>query len=233
MKDFSIDIICVRDDFRRKPIPGKKNRRERQTVWLASRRFKKCRESGAMYDIIKGKKQENAGRGDVIMLKKLVLLVFFTVMVLSSTVLAKPSYYPYLDGDRNYINCAAHQGMEYYIVRDSVNIELCSDSECILSADIVNVKATSQEPPFNYLDEPEITKIATVYYRYEYDTEQMYVNTGEYFKDGYGRDSWLPLKYNPSWSEGGRFELAGDIAFYIAFGDGFYRESARFENINN
>ena len=103
------------------------------------------------------------------MLKKVFMFVLAVcaLVVSSNPVLAEPTYHPYLNGDRNYLNCGAHLGMQYYIVRDSINIESEDKSECIISVDIVNVEAESQRPPFKWHDEPVITKTSTLYFLYD------------------------------------------------------------------
>ncbi len=168
------------------------------------------------------------------MLKKAFFFVLAVMMIaLPSTVSAEPTYYPYLNGDRNYINCGAHMGIYYYVLRDSINIESCDEEECILSIDIADVETESQRPPIITHEEPIIRRVSTLYFLYDFDDKKMYVDTTDYFNGDHSEDKWYPLKYGASFAEGGNFEEAGSIAYHIVFGESFYGTAKRFEYINN
>ena len=163
----------------------------------------------------------------------LLMMIACALIVTSNIVCAVSRYYPYLNWDRNYLNCGEQHGMKYYIVRDSINVELYDDSKCVLSADIVDVETRSRRSPFKRHEGPVVIKTSTVYFLYDFDAEQMYVDTNNYFNDEYSKGKWHPLYYRPSWADGGRFELAGDIAYYIIYGEGFYRSEDQFGYIDN
>ncbi len=167
------------------------------------------------------------------MFKKAFFFVLVAMMIsLPSIVSAEPTYYPYLNGDRNYINCGAHMGIYYYVLRDSINIESCDEEECILSIDIADVEIESQRPPIVTHEEPIIRRVSTLYFLYDFNDKQMYVDATDYFNSDLYRDKWYPLKYGASFAKGGNFEEAGSIAYYIVFDESFYGNISRFEDIN-
>lgn len=162
-----------------------------------------------------------------------MMMIVCALIVTSNSVFAATRYYPYLNWDRNYISCDSHMGMKYYVLRDSVDIESCDESECILSIDIAKVEMESQQPPFKTHEEPIIRDVSTVYFLYDFDAEQMYVDTNDYFNDDLTTGKWYPLKYGASYAEGSTFEAAGNIAYHIVFGESFYGTANRYKHIDN
>ena len=86
------------------------------------------------------------------------------------------------------------------------------------------VEVKSQSPPFKVHEEPIIKRTETVYYLYDTENEKMY------YLDN---DEWRFLQPDASWVHGEKYVYAGDIAFYLVYGEGFYRSEDRFENIDN
>ncbi len=166
------------------------------------------------------------------MLKKIFLLVLTAMIILafllaicSSNALANSKYTPFLNGDPDYIHCAAHLGISYYVVRDSVEIESYTPAGTIISVDLLHVEVKGQSPPFEVHEEPIITRTETVYYLFDQENEKMY------YLDN---DEWRFLQPGvSSWAHGRKYVYAGDVVFYLIYGEGFYLSEDQFEDIDN
>lgn len=164
-----------------------------------------------MYDIIKGTRQAES-EGAIIMLKKIFVLLFVLgIANIIGFASAQPSYVvPYYNGDRNYIFCGYQGYNNFYVNRASVVIEKDEYPEYIISVDLMEVKFSKNDS--------SIIRSTTRKFYYNKETEEMYIYIP-------WSDEWEYQKPGAYWEKDSRFARAGDIAFYIAYGEGFYSGS--------
>ena len=158
------------------------------------------------------------------MMKRVVTLAFMMICVCAWCFVGEASPHdPYLDGDSNYIKCTRHQDLVCYVDRSSLKVHLYNPPEYIISIDMVSVEMNPQMTSYRN------RKTGTVLYRYNYDDREMYVNTKDYFSNG--NDEWMYLEPTAGWAKGGRFVMAGDIAFYLAYNTGFYKSTEKLSDL--
>lgn len=150
------------------------------------------------------------------MLKRMFMVLAF-VLVSFGVASANPQYRPYLNGDRNYIMCTMHQDAFYYVERDSLRVDSYNPPEYVITVNIATVDSGGRNI--------SVSHSKPVHFYYNYENGEMYVNTKDYFKNA--NDEWKYLEPKAGWSRGGRFVVAGDIAFYLAYGMGFYIDTDR------
>ncbi len=153
------------------------------------------------------------------MLKKMLFFVL-AVMMLQGVCLAseaEPRYLrPYYDGDRDLIWCSYHLGIEYYVDRQSVEVELCDPPEYVISIDIVKIDTTKK-------GDFRIIGSDTRKFYYDEENEEMYMYDSR-------KEEWAYQRYAAHWEKVARFTKAGEIAFYLAFDSAFYGSTKALAN---
>ncbi len=145
------------------------------------------------------------------MLKKVlffVLAVFMLQSVCFASEAEPTSVTPFYDGNRDMIWCSSHGGIEYYVDRQSVEVELCDPPEYIISVDIIEVDT-------NEINNYKIRGSKTRKFYYDEENEKMYLYLP-------WTDEWVYQRFAAHWEKDARFTKAGEIAFYLAFDSAFY-----------
>ncbi len=153
------------------------------------------------------------------MLRKMLFFIIAVVMLqgvcLASE--AQPRYMrPYYDGNRDLIWCSFHGVTEYYVDRQSVEVELCDPPEYVISIDIVKIDISKK-------DDFRIVGSDTRKFYYDEENEEMYIYHP-------WSDEWIYQRHAAHWKKDARFTKAGEIAFYLAFGSAFYGSTETLAN---
>ena len=138
-------------------------------------------------------------------MKRIVLIIIaLCMMVVSHTVFA--SYPKYLGENKNYIICAGHHGIGYYIDRSSLDVEKYNPPHYIIAVKVAIVEDADK-------GKTQIQSFQNYRFYYNWNDKTMWY--------GLGKD-WTYISREGTWAEIGVPLPTGELAFSLAYNMKFY-----------
>ncbi len=146
-------------------------------------------------------------------MKKKILLVFCILVMLIAGTAYAAKFPDYLNGDTNFILTGGRQGMGYFLDRSSLVITHEDTRTSELAVNVLVVSLSSNGLDLDMVDNPQIRKVITKYYKYDVYTHRMYRKLSP-------NEAWKTFNPNGSTAETGG-EFSGELAYYIAYKEKF------------
>ena len=148
-------------------------------------------------------------------MKKILFLLLFLFLAVTTSPTTFANYPAYLNGDRNFILVDGHMGTAWYVDRSSLAVQSYNPPSYIIAVNVISAQSAIDDvQDFYNGGEGAAIGIKTYRFSYDWDSRSMYVDRGY--------QGWEYLNPWGCWAETGIRMPAGEMAFALAYGLRFY-----------